>query len=96
MGRAAFVDGANTLVHDVVATPGNPEERLESGVKGALSDAAFATLGPLADHGVEEFAPLAAREYPFLKDVVSILATTAPKELADAMAETESRRARTR
>jgi hypothetical protein len=96
LGRAALVGGGKTFVHDAIAARGDLEDRFESGLEGGLTDAMYAPLGLLAERGVEDIAPLAAEEYPFLKDLFSTLATTAPKELADAMAEAESRRAAAR
>lgn len=93
MGRAALIDGAGAFAHDAIATPGDLEDRFGAGLKGAFTDAVVAPLGPLAEHGAGEFAPLAAREFPFLQDVLSKLATTAPKELAKAMEDAQSQRA---
>jgi hypothetical protein len=93
MARAAVVDGAGAFAHDFVSSPGDLEDRAGSGFKAAATEALVAPLGPLTEHGVAEFAPLAAREFPFLKSVLSKLATIAPKEFAKAMEDAENQRA---
>lgn len=91
MGRAALVESAKGFAHDAIATPGGLEEGFESGVQGGLVDAMYAPLGPLAEHGATEIAPLAIREHPLLGDIVEYLAANAPQELANAVAQAESR-----
>lgn len=92
MGRAALVEGAKGFAHDAIATRGDLEERVGSGLQGGLADGMYAPLGPLAERGAAMIAPLAVREHPLLDDIVGYLAANAPQELAAAVAQAESRR----